>query len=333
VTSVPDLVGEEHRSGLRRARHPDWIDPMLATLTDDRFSDPGWVYERKLDGERCVGYRQGDRVRLLTRNQKEAAYPEITDALRDQPEGDLVVDGEVVAFEGHQSSFARLQNRMQVKDPDAARETGIRVYYYVFDLLHWDGYDLRGLPLLTRKSLLRRALRFADPLRFSAHRRERGEAFYREACRKGWEGLIVKRGDAPYASGRTRDWLKFKCVRDQELVVGGFTDPQGSRKGLGALLVGHYDDGDLVYAGKVGTGYSEMVLHDLRERLDDLRTDHRPFTRKTGDLPERGVHWVSPELVAQIGFTEWTRDGRLRHPRYEGLRRDKAPKDVVREEP
>lgn len=308
---------------------------MLATLTDDQFSDPDWVYERKLDGERCLGFRHGNEVRFLTRNQKDAgdSYPEIVDALAGQKSEDIVVDGEVVAFEARQSSFARLQGRMQLDDPEKARCSGIAVYYYVFDLLHWDGYDLTRLPLRLRKGLLRRAVRFFDPLRFSPHRLEHGEALHREACRKGWEGVIAKRGSSAYTQRRSTEWLKFKCVRDQEMVIGGFTDPQGRRKRLGALLVGYYDDGELTYAGKVGTGYTEQTLDELRSDLDRISADESPFSRDVGDLPRRGVHWVQPRLVAQIGFTEWTQDGRLRHPRYQGLRRDKRAKDVVREEP
>jgi DNA ligase D-like protein (predicted ligase) len=203
------------------------------------------------------------------------------------------------------------------------------VYYYVFDVLHLDGYDVRGLPLRERKRLLRDAVHFADPLRFTAHRNTTGEEEFRKACARGDEGVIAKRADSPYAAGRSRDWLKFKCVRDQELVIGGYTAPKGSRIDFGALLVGYFDGDDFVYAGKVGTGFNASVLNDLHARMRRLEQEHSPFTR--GRVRERDVHWVEPRLVAQIGFTEWTRDGLLRHPRYTGLRDDKNAREVVRE--
>lgn len=331
--SLLDSLSDEQRERLRQATHPDWVSPMLATLSHDVFSSPEWVYERKLDGERCLAFRDGDHVRLRSRNQKslDAAYPELVDAVRAHVPPDAVVDGEVVAFEGGRTSFARLQPRMQITDPDQARRSDVSVFYYLFDLLHLDGHDSSELPLRTRKRLLADAVRFDDPLRLCVHRNADGEAFYAEACAKGWEGLIAKRADAHYTGGRSRSWLKFKCVRNQELVIGGFTEPQGSRVGFGALLVGYHHDGDLVYAGKVGTGFDRQNLRRLRKRMDGLERDTSPFA--VGDLPRTGVHWIEPRLVAQVGFTEWTDDGRLRHPRFEGLRRDKDPREVVREEP
>jgi bifunctional non-homologous end joining protein LigD len=234
-----------------------------------------------------------------------------------------------VAFEGNQTSFARLQRRMQLRDPEAARRTGVAVHLYLFDLPYVDGYDVSGVTLLHRKALLRQLLRFGAAVRFSTHRRRDGEAFWRQACERGWEGVIAKRADSTYEHARSRDWLKFKCVAEQEFVIGGFTDPQGSRAGLGALLVGTYLDGRLVYAGKVGTGFTQQVLADLVAKLGPLERGTPPFAG--GSLPRKGVHWVEPKLVGQIGFTEWTRDGQLRHPRFLGLRTDKRPREVVRE--
>jgi DNA ligase D-like protein (predicted ligase) len=314
---------------------PAWFEPELATLTRDRFSDPAWMYERKLDGERCLAFRDGGQVQLMTRNRKMVAstYPELVEALDAQQSGDFVVDGEVVAFSGGQTRFAQLQQRMQQARPSAELLRTVPVQYYVFDVLWADGTDLRPQPLRERKQRLRQLLDFADPLRFTEHRVGDGVEFYSQACRQGWEGLIAKRADAPYLAGRTKDWLKFKCENNQELVIGGFTDPQGTRKGLGALLLGYYgSDGQLVYAGKVGTGFSEQTLHRLHTELSAMEQDRSPFDR--GDIPrERGVHWTRPRLVAQIGFSEWTTDGRLRHPRFQGLRRDKSPADVIREVP
>ncbi|AXK45457.1 non-homologous end-joining DNA ligase [Brachybacterium saurashtrense] len=333
MSALLSSLDAEEKELLHCESAPTWKTPMLATLTEDRFSDPGWLYERKFDGERCLGLREGATVRLLTRNGKDAAstYPELIDALGAQEATSLVVDGEVVAFEGARTSFATLQGRSGLTDPEQARETGIDVFYYVFDLLHWDGHDLTGLPQRTRKNLLRRALTFEDPLRFSTHRLEHGEEMHEEACAKGWEGVIAKRAEAPYQHGRSTDWLKFKCVRDQELVVGCWTDPRGSRAGLGALLVGYHEDGALHYAGKVGTGFTERALSELRTELDRISAEEPPFVDREA-LPRSGVHWVEPRLVAAIGFTEWTRDGRLRHPRFQGLRRDKRARDVVREQ-
>jgi bifunctional non-homologous end joining protein LigD len=333
VTEILEDLPEDQRRLLRRRAHPAWVPPMLATLTEEYFSHPDWIYERKLDGVRLLAFRNGGSVRLLSRNRLggNGAYPEVAEALEEQAPTDFVADGEVVAFEGRQTSFARLQGRMHFRDPRRSRASRIAIKLYLFDLLHLEGHDLTRLPLRTRKSLLRRALRFEDPLRFLTHRVEKGEAYRDEACGKGWEGVIAKRGSAPYAQGRSRDWLKFKCVADQELVIGGFTEPGGSRRGFGALLVGYFEDGEFVYAGKVGTGYNENTLADLRQRLDRLKRQDPPFAR--GVLPRKGVHWVEPRLVAQVGFTEWTGDGRLRHPRFLGLRRDQDPRGVTRERP
>ena len=194
-------------------------------------------------------------------------------------------------------------------------------------MLHLAGHDTTALPLRTRKRLLRH-LRLDDPIRLATHRNRDGEAYYRHACEHGWEGLIAKRADAPYTHGRSRDWLKFKCSAEQELVIGGWTAPRGSRTDLGALLLGYYDDDRLRYAGKVGTGFTQATLRDLAARLAPLRRDRAPFV---DELRMKDATWVEPELVAQVGFSEWTRDGRLRHPRFLGLREDKAAKEVVRE--
>lgn len=336
---MPDPLArltEDERSRLRRVSLPATSSAMLATLTEDRFSDPDWIFERKLDGVRCLARRdRRGRVQLHSRNDKDMSgtYPEIAEALSaavGSAGTDLVVDGEVVAFEGRRTSFERLQGRLGLTDPDEARATGIAVFYYVFDILHLDGHDVRRLPNLTRKRVLRDALTFDDPLRYVTHRRTAGEEAFRAACERGDEGVIAKRSAAPYTGGRSKDWLKFKCVRDQELVVGGWTDPRGSRSGFGALLVGYYDSDTLVYAGKVGTGFDGRLLHAVKDELDRLAADDSPFGR--GRVTGKDVHWVRPELVAQIAFTEWTRDGRLRHPRFQGLRTDKAARDVVREQ-
>src|SRR6266498_3612986 len=299
MTSALDRLPPRARELLRPQEQPEWTAPMLAVLTNERFSDPGWIYERKLDGERCLAFRHGGRLRLLSRTRQplNEAYPELVGPLEAQRSDDFIVDGEIVAFEGPRTSFERLQRRIQLRDPASALRSGVAVFYYLFDILHLEGNDTSALQLRDRKSLLRNALSYGDPLRFLPHRNTEGEA--------------------PYQHARSEDWLKLKCVNEQEFVIGGWTDPTGTRVGLGALLIGYYDRGALRYAGKVGTGYSQAVLRDLRSRLDRLARSR--------------VHWVRPELVAQIGFTEVTRDGKLRHPRFLGLRDDKRPREVVLE--
>lgn len=316
---------------------PTWVDPQLATLTHDRFSSPDWIFERKLDGERCLAFCGPAGVRLLSRNKRDitSTFPEVARALDAQRrgEGGLVADGEIVAFDGAQTRFGRLQRRLGLAHPGQELLRAVPVYYYVFDVLYAGGEDTRRLPLTERKELLERLMTFRDPLRFTEHRERDGEAFWEQACRDGWEGLIAKRAAAPYQSGRSGDWLKFKCENAQEFVIGGYTDPQRSRVGFGALLLGYYDrGGELVYAGKVGTGFDRDTLRSLHARLSALERDHTPF----GAGPRadrRGVHWVKPQLVGQVAFTEWTGDGQLRHPRFQGLRDDKSPREVVREVP
>jgi bifunctional non-homologous end joining protein LigD len=330
---LTDSLSVDERRLLRRQRRPVRLAPMKAVLTDQPFSDPGWIFERKLDGVRCLAFRGPGGARLLSRSDRrlDDPYPELVDALGDEPRLDFVADGEIVAFSGRVTSFARLQRRMQIADPERARRTGVAVYLYLFDLVHLDGYDTRRLPLRARKRLLRAALSFAGPIRFLAHRNADGEAIFADACRRGLEGVIAKRADSQYASTRSRDWLKLKCSHEQELVIGGFTAPHGQRTEFGALLVGYFEDGWLRYAGKVGTGFDRRTLSDLGERLRGLERPGPPFA-DIDPIP-RGTHWVEPRLVGQFAFTEWTRDGRLRHPRYLGLRDDKPAREVVRERP
>jgi bifunctional non-homologous end joining protein LigD len=307
---------------------------MLATLTDRRDFGADWIFERKLDGVRVLALRDAEHgVRLLSRTGQplNGTYPEVVAALEAQGCGDFAVDGEVCALEHGRTDFALLQRRMGLSDPRAALATGVAVVYFAFDLTRVAGWDTTRLPLRARKALLRDTLTFGGPLRFTAHRNHDPDRdLLGEACGRGWEGLIAKRADAPYQPRRSPDWLKLKCVAEQEFVIGGFTEPAGSRTGFGALLLGYYENDRLRYAGKVGTGYDRATLTRLRGLLDQLALPRAPF----GDpVRERGAHWTRPALVAQIGFTEWTRDGMLRHPRFLGLRQDKEPGEVVRERP
>ena len=320
VDPFAGLSANERRL-LRLSPLPKRVEPMKAVLAAEPFSNPDWSFERKLDGIRCIAIKADRDVRLLSRNDlsMNARFPGVADALTRDPARQLVLDGEIVAFAGRRTSFELLQQR---------GERRVSVVYYVFDLLYLAGHDTTALPLSARRRLLRRAVQYQEPLRLTPTRRENGERLFGEACRKGWEGLIAKRIDAPYTHGRSSDWLKCKCSAEQELVIGGYTAPRGARTGLGALLLGYHDAGRLRYAGKVGTGFTRETLTDLVERLALLRREESPFA---DEVREPHVAWVEPQLVAQVRFTEWTRDGRLRHPRFLGLREDKPAAEVVRE--
>jgi bifunctional non-homologous end joining protein LigD len=321
-SQLPGLDAAE-RAQLQAAPAPTHARLMKAVLSREAFSDPAWLFERKLDGIRCLAIRDDDTLRMLSRNDLDLAarYPEIRDALAEPSRPRFAVDGEIVAFDRGRTSFARLAQR---------GHRTVAVFYYVFDLLWLDGFDVRALPLRARKRLLRDTLSTGGRLRLSIHRNGAGEEMFDHACRQGWEGVVAKRADSPYRETRSRDWLKFKCEAGQELVIGGFTAPRGSRTELGALLLGYYADGQLRYAGKVGTGFDRETLEDLGQRLRALRRETSPFAAQDV-IREPGLTWVTPQLVAQVAFTEWTSAGRLRHPRYLGLREDKAAEQVVRE--
>lgn len=277
---------------------------MAATLTQERFTGPEWLFERKLDGIRLLAFRNGSDVRLLSRNQLPQHCPEIGTAILDLPVRDIVLDGEAVW-------------------------TGRSPAYHVFDVMWIDGRDVTRLTLEERRALLKKLPLRRPLLRVSELTDDKP---WERACREGWEGVIAKRRDSNYEHRRSPNWLKMKCEATQELVVGGFTDPQGGRVGLGALLVGYYEDQELVFAGKVGTGFDTKLLLDLRERLDAIEIPSSPFTKAKG-LPRLRAHWVRPRVVVQVAFTEWTVHGKLRHPRLLGIRTDKAACDVVRETP
>jgi bifunctional non-homologous end joining protein LigD len=332
MDKVFDVLPPATRRGLAEQPQPSWIEPMLATLTDRPFSDPGWLFERKLDGVRCLIFRHGESLRIMSRNRVDmtGGYPELVEAMACQSVRDFIVDGEIVAFDGPHTSFARLQARLGLRDPRRARATGVQVFLYLFDVLHLLGRDTTDLPLHERKRLLRAAIQFEEPVRYCEEVIGAGGNALARACREGWEGLIAKRMDGRYQPGRSRAWLKLKCVNEQEFIILGYTDPQGSRTGLGALLVGYHEDGGLRYAGKVGTGYNEQTLRDLREHLEQLEMPQAPVRPPPA---VKNAHWVRPRLVAQVGFSQWTRDGRLRHPRFLGLRTDKPPEHVTRERP
>jgi ATP-dependent DNA ligase len=286
---------------------PSWFEPMAAKLTADRFTDPAWTFERKLDGIRVLAYKDGPRVQLWSRNRLALtdSYPDVVRAIAQLPVKDAILDGEATGAWGRQG------------DAD----------YHVFDILWLNGRRVTTLPLNERRRLLA-GIQFRSPV--ARVLPVGGDAPWEHACREGWEGVIAKRLDAPYESGRSSNWLKMKCEATQELVIGGFTDPQGARVGLGALLVGYFESGGFVFAGKVGTGFNTALLTALRERLDALEQPKPPFTVAVG-LPKLRAHWVRPEIVVQVAFTEWTSHNKLRHPRLLGLRHDKSAREVVRE--
>jgi bifunctional non-homologous end joining protein LigD len=275
---------------------------MAATLTQERFAGPEWVFERKYDGIRLLAFRQGHEVRLFSRNRLPQTCPAIAEAIESLPASEIILDGEM----------------------EWGKEGAT---YQVFDLLWLDGRDVSLLPLDERHALLT-SLPLQKPLQRVA--RISDEKPWERACREGWEGVIAKRRDSPYEHRRSPHWLKMKCELSQEFVVGGFTEPQGERKGLGALLVGYFENEDFVYAGKLGTGFNTKLLLELRARLDVLEIPKPPFTKAVG-LPRLRAHWVDPTTVVQAGFIEWTKFGKLRHPRFLGIRSDKPARDVVRE--
>ena len=268
---------------------PEWLEPMAATLTQERFNGPEWTFERKFDGIRLLAFKRGKLVRLLSRNRLPQHIPALEAAIANLPVRDLIIDGEL--------SWDRQSE------------------YHVFDILWIDGRNVTGLTLDERRGLLDRL-----PLTPPMHRvgEVRGPAPWDRACAQGWEGVIAKRRDAPYEHKRSKHWFKMKCELTGDFVVGGFTDPQRSRIGLGALLVGYHEGDDFVYAGKVGTGFDRALLRDLRSRLDAAEIPKAPFTVATG-LPRLRAHWVRPEIVVSVAFIEWTNHGKLRHSRLLGV--------------
>jgi bifunctional non-homologous end joining protein LigD len=312
--------------GARRAPLPAALEPQLATLVKDAPRGDEWLHEMKLDGFRIVAHVDGGHARLWSRNAKDwtARFSTVARAVEKLGVPTAILDGEVaMVLPDGRTSFNALQNAHDGK-------TEGTLAYFVFDLPYLDGWDLTRTPLEERKKVLESLLAgVPPPLRYSEHVVGSGEEFFREACRLKLEGMVSKRRDAPYTPGRARTWLKLKCQQEQELVIGGFTEPEGQRSGIGALLLGVYDDGELRYAGKVGTGFTVKTAEDLRRRLDRLAQAANPFGAKVPDM--RRARWVRPELVANVSFGEWTPDGRLRHPSFKSLRDDKAPRDVVRE--
>ena len=317
-------------AGAKKARMSAMLSPTLATLVDKAQTGDDWVHEVKFDGYRMVCRVDHGDVHVYSRNGKEwtSAVPAVVAALQRLDVDQAWLDGEIaVADANGLTSFQQLQNALS--DPRAKN-----ISYFVFDLLYQDGYDLRGVALTARKQLLRALVGTSDPiLRYSVDVQGSGAEFFEQACKLKLEGAVSKRADSIYREGvRTRDWVKVKCSLRQEMVIGGFTDPQGSRTGFGALLLGIYDAGKLRYAGKVGTGFDDKTLTKLRTILGKLEQKEAPFVNPPRGFEAKGAHWVKPQLVAEIAFTEWSDDGALRHPSFQGLREDKKTTEVVREQ-
>ena len=333
MAELLDALSAAAREQAEQKPFPEWLEPMLAKLTHDPFADDNWLYERKLDGERALAWIDDDgKVVLYSRNRKQLndSYPQVAAALTARAPAGCIFDGELVAFDADGvSDFQRLQPRMQASNRPDAEASDVSVFYYLFDCLYAAGHDLCACPLTARKKLLKAALAWDDPLRWTPYRTADGLKYYEEACAKGWEGVIAKQKEGRYVHGRSAKWLKFKCIRRQEFVIGGYTEPQGEREGFGALLLGFYRDKALIYAGRVGTGFDEATLADLHQRLTKRRRKSSPFEH--GEADAEGVHFVTPELVCEVEFTEWTADEHLRHPRFKGLRRDKEARKVQRE--
>ena len=319
--------------GARKRAGAAVATPQLATLVAAPPPGDQWLHEMKFDGYRIVADLSAGHARLVSRNGKDwtAQFPGVARDVERLPVARAVLDGEVaVVLPDGTTSFQALQNALGGGGPG-------ELAYFAFDLLHLEGHDLTGAALEERKQVLARLLKAvpagAGTLRLSDHVAGEGEAFFASACRLGLEGIISKRRDARYEPGRSKSWLKVKCLKRQEFVIGGYTDPEGSREGIGALLLGVYDEqGGLVFAGKVGTGFTAKTLKDLERRLAPLVRPTSPFGRARIPGVTR-AHWVEPKLVAEVAFTEWTTDGRLRHPSFQGLREDKKPSEVVRERP
>ncbi|MEW6442804.1 MAG: DNA ligase D [bacterium] len=328
----PRLADPSRLPGARKARQPETFRPQLATLVQSVPQGEDWVHEIKYDGYRILCFLRAGKPELVSRNGIDwtGRFPAIAEDAARLPFRDAILDGEIVVLNPDgTTNFQALQNALK----------GVRsgkIVYYVFDLPHCGGYDLTRTPLTARKELLRGVLGHPDPdsssLWYGGHVQGKGPTFFEHACRYAVEGVVSKRADSFYEQKRTRSWLKVKCLQRQELVIGGYTDPSGSRPGFGALLVGYHDrDRGLVYAGRVGTGFDDALLRQLARRLKGVETEKPPFANPPRGRDARGVHWAEPVLVAEVAFTEWTEDGVLRHPSFKGLREDKDPSEVVRE--
>lgn len=318
--------------GARKAPMPEFVAPQLATLVKEPPTSDEWFHELKFDGYRMICHLQRDKARFWTRNQKDwtEKVPNLAQAMKAFPATTAILDGEVVVFDkAGRTRFQLLQQAMGKGGKTA-------FVFEIFDLIYLEGYSLRQTPLRERKLVLEQLLASAKPkgpLHYSDHVEGNGAQFFKQACKYGMEGIVSKLADSPYESTRNRNWLKTKCIKRQEFVIAGYTPSKKGFPGFGSLILGVYDKGKLVYTGRVGTGFSIKQRLELQKKLDRISQREMPFAVKPKDPGLRDAHWARPELVAEVEFTEWTADGSIRHPSFQGLREDKKPSEIVREEP
>ncbi len=315
---------------------PRWVEPTLATLATGPFSDPEWVYEYKWDGVRALTYIDHEEVRILSRNQKEIGfrYPELQKIREWIDAEQAIVDGEIVALgDDGLPSFQALQSRIGLNDKGDIARTMLKhpIHYFVFDLVYYNGFDLTPSELVHRKALLKRILSRNDIVRFSEHVFGAGEELYARARKEHMEGIVAKHQASTYIQKRSRQWLKIKVVLSQEVVIGGYTKPRGSRKHFGSLIAGLYQSGLLYFVGHVGGGFTQDSLQRLYELMQPLRTDECPFVKEP--QTNEKVQWIKPALVCEVKFTEWTDEERLRQPVFLGLRDDKDAIQCTFEKP
>jgi bifunctional non-homologous end joining protein LigD len=317
--------------GSRKTAMPEFVPPQLATLVDKPPSGDQWFHELKFDGYRLLCHLQGRQIRFWTRNQKDwtEKFATVAKAVKELPVKSAILDGEIVALDASgRASFQKLQQSIN-------KGGGSGLIFNVFDLIYIEGFDITRTPLRERKRVLEELLApLGDRgvLRYSDHIEGNGAQFFKEACKHGLEGIVSKLAESAYESTRSRNWLKIKCIRRQEFVIAGYTL---SDKGIpfSSLILGFYDKGKLIYAGRAGTGYSNALRAELRKKLDRMVVNKRPFEHVPNDPDLRKAVWTEPKLVGEVAFTEWTDEGVIRHPSFQGLREDKKPQEVVREEP
>lgn len=305
---------------------PDQINPMLATLVDEPFSDPEWIFETKWDGFRSVCFVDRGEARFVSRNQIEMTpqYPELANVSKQVNAKQAILDGEIVALDEHgMPRFQLLQNKLRIRSGSYTKATKAQIVYFVFDLLYYDGHDLTSCSVVERKALLEQILRPASFVKYADHVEAQGEEFFRQIEKFRLEGMIAKRAASKYVQKRTSDWLKVKTVMRSEVVVGGYTQPRGTRSYFGSLVCGLYKGKDLHYVAHSGGGFNEKLLASIYKLMQPLKTDKSPFVKKP--KTNEPVQWLTPKLVAELKFSEWTADERMRHPIFLGLREDKKP--------
>lgn len=331
-TDKKNAAAPKGLTGARKRSMPDFVSPQLATLVDKPPEGEQWLHELKFDGYRMLCHVGRGQVRFWSRNQKDwtEKFPNLVKALKTFPAATAILDGEVVIVDtAGRSSFQDLQQSM--------RKSGTAAFVFqIFDVLYLDGYDLMAAPLVQRKQVLEKLLasiKVKTPLRYSEHVVGSGQEFFRQACEYKIEGIISKLADSPYQSTRNRNWLKSKCNKRQEFVIAGYTPSKKDFPGFGSLILGVHEKGKLIYAGRVGTGFSIKQRLELQKKLDQLSQPVMSFSLKPKDPGLRDAHWAKPQLIAEVEFTEWTADGLIRHPSFKGLREDKKATEIIREKP